>query len=126
MLLARRIGPSRYPQASGNDSCAATRSLRETQTEDRGPKTGRPSPVFRHSSAPFGCLRQAQTLSSSKGAHGRSLASGTFLTRLATGFFNTLVIPGPVEDFQKAGSSAHLVLGRATGGPSTEITAARS
>ena len=30
----------------------STASLRESQTKDRGPKTGLPSPVFRHSSAP--------------------------------------------------------------------------
>ena len=71
----------------------STASLRESQTKDRGPKTGLPSPVFRHSSAPFGCFRQAQTLSSSKGAHGRSLAAiltWTFLTRLGTEFFNVV------------------------------------
>ena len=59
-LLARRIGPSRYPQAGGCDSCA------------RPPR----SDVL----LKYACVRRFLA----------RLASGTFLTGLKTGFFNTL------------------------------------
>ncbi len=78
MLLALRIGPSKYPQAGGYDSYTRL-SLSDVLLS---------TPPFAGFSR---AARQPSSRAQAEGSSRRSLASGAFLTGLKIEFFNTLI-----------------------------------